>query len=278
MRAVERLAPRRASIGSTRVAIHAGAMPKATPVISETPKANSSTGMEGDALMGTPAKPRQRGECKMQNQARAGKCDRQTRRAAQQREQDAFGEGLPHEPRRSRPQRHAQRYLPPPLHAANEHEIGDVGADDEQHKSGNHHQDLQPVLIFLAHAGDAGASGAQEQGLLGKFRAIVGAHLAPVRAQPLLQLHSHFSLYGCGVRARLDAADQVQPVSVVLVQIGIGLHERFGVQRQKEIGRSVAQSVAKETRRSDSHHGKWLVIQIEDAADNGRIRSILLLP
>ena len=53
---------------------------------------------------------------------------------------------------------------------------------------------------------------------------------------------------------------------------------RFGVQRQKEIGWSVAQSVAKETRRSDSHHGKWLVIQIEDAADDGRIRSVPLLP
>ena len=32
----------------------------------------------------------------MQNQARACKCDRQTRRATEQREQDAFGEGLPH--------------------------------------------------------------------------------------------------------------------------------------------------------------------------------------
>ena len=70
----------------------------------------------------------------------------------------------------------------------------------------------------------------------------------------------------------LDAADQVQPVSVVLVEIGIGLDERFGVQRKKEIGRSAAQSVAKETRRSDSHDGKRLVIQIEDAADYGRIR------
>ena len=54
-RAVERLLPRSASIGSTRVAIHAGAMPKAIPAINETPKANSSTGMEGDASMGMPA-------------------------------------------------------------------------------------------------------------------------------------------------------------------------------------------------------------------------------
>jgi hypothetical protein len=57
VRAVERLVPRSASIGSTRVAIHAGAMPKATPVIKETAKAKSSTGIEGAASMGTPAMP-----------------------------------------------------------------------------------------------------------------------------------------------------------------------------------------------------------------------------
>lgn len=50
---VERLFPRRASIGFTRVVIHAGAMPNPMPVINETPKAKSRTGMEGDALMGT---------------------------------------------------------------------------------------------------------------------------------------------------------------------------------------------------------------------------------
>ena len=76
----------------------------------------------------------------------------------------------------------------------------------------------------------------------GKLRAIVGAHLTPVRAQPLLQLHAHFSFDGRGLRARLDAADQVQPVSVVLVQIGIALDQRLRIQRQKEIGRGAAQS------------------------------------
>src|SRR5205814_2254093 len=64
VRAVDRLAPRRASMGSTRVAIHAGAMPKATPVINETANANSSTGMEGDALMGMLAMPPTGGNAK----------------------------------------------------------------------------------------------------------------------------------------------------------------------------------------------------------------------
>ena len=64
MRAVERLAPRRASIGSTRVAIHAGATPKATAAINDTPKAKSNTGMEGDALIGIPVAPRADGNAK----------------------------------------------------------------------------------------------------------------------------------------------------------------------------------------------------------------------
>ena len=105
--------------------------------------------MEGDASMGTPAMPATEGNAKCRIRRVPANAIAKARRATKQREQDAFGEGLPHEPRRSRPQRHAQRGLPPPLHAANEHEIGDVGADDEQHKSGNHHQDLKPVLVLL---------------------------------------------------------------------------------------------------------------------------------
>src|SRR4051794_21211313 len=62
------------------------------------------------------------------------------------------------------------------------------------------------------------------------------------------------------------------------MQIGIGLHIRFSGKWQKEIGWTVAQTIAKETRRSNSHHGNRLCIKMEDAADYRRIRSILLLP
>src|SRR5256886_9533519 len=41
-------------------------------------------------------------ECEMENEPRARKGDRQTRNTTKQREQDAFGEGLPHDARRSR--------------------------------------------------------------------------------------------------------------------------------------------------------------------------------
>lgn len=71
------------------------------------------------------------GECKMQNKTCAPESRCETCGTAEKREQNAFCEGLPYKPRRLRPQRHAQRYLLTPLHAANQHEIGYVGADDE---------------------------------------------------------------------------------------------------------------------------------------------------
>ena len=45
----ERFAPRNASTGSTCEVIHAGAIPKTTPVNTEIPRVNSSTGPEGVA-------------------------------------------------------------------------------------------------------------------------------------------------------------------------------------------------------------------------------------
>ena len=42
--------------------------------------------------------------------------------------------------------------------------------------------------------------------------------------------------------------------------------------------RGLDKRIAEETGRSDANDGEWLVVQIERAADNGGIRSILLLP
>src|SRR5437763_16498612 len=99
-----------------------------------------------------------------------------------------------------------------------------------------------------------------------------------MRAEPLLQFYPHFRFDGRGPRAWRDAAYQFQPMLTILVQIGFALDVRFRVQRHKEIGWSAAQSVAKETRRSDSHYRKGLLIDIESAADHRQIRPISILP
>ena len=49
---VLRLAPRRASTGSVRVANHPGAVPKTTPVTNDNPNAKANTGGEGAVSIG----------------------------------------------------------------------------------------------------------------------------------------------------------------------------------------------------------------------------------
>jgi hypothetical protein len=167
----------------------------------------------------------------------------------------------------------------PALQAANHHEIGHVGTNDEQNKSRGHHQNLKPVLIVLAHAGNTGASGAEIESLLPEFCAIVRAHLTPVRAQPLLEFHPHFCLNETQVGSRPDAANQVQPMRIVFVHIRIrGVGQRLGIQRQKQIGRIIAQPVAEEIGRRDSHNCERFFVYIEDAADYGWIGSVPLPP
>src|SRR5689334_6862276 len=99
-----------------------------------------------------------------------------------------------------------------------------------------------------------------------------------MRAQPLLQFHPHFCLQRCRLHAGPDATDQAQPVVVGCIQVVIGLQKWFRAQWQKKIGWMVAQGISEEIRRSDSYHGKWLFIDLEDAADDGRTRSIPLPP
>ena len=94
-------------MGSARVAIHAGAMPKTTPVISDTANANSSTGTDGEALMGTLPCPAEVGKATCKITARAGESDGEASRPAHEREQDALDEWLPHQPGGARAQRHA---------------------------------------------------------------------------------------------------------------------------------------------------------------------------
>ncbi len=125
-------------------------MPKTTPVASEVRKANSSTGMEGDASMGMPADPGIAGNASWRiRRVPANAIAMPATPPARESNRLSMRGSLTTRDS-SRAQGHAQGYLAPPLHAAHEHEIGDVRADDQQHESGNTHQDQQPLLVLLA--------------------------------------------------------------------------------------------------------------------------------
>ncbi len=65
------------------------------------------------------------------------------------------------------------------------------------------------MLILFPHAGDACAARHQVKRLIGEGRAGIRIHLAPMSAQPLLQLDAHFSFDGGSLGARLNASNQI---------------------------------------------------------------------
>ena len=179
--------------------------------------------------------------------------------------------------RRLRAQRHAQRRLAPPLHAADQHQVGHIRADDQQYKSGHHHQDLEPVLVLFAHAGDTAAARPQVQRLLREdsarslpsSRPSASAAIASARPASLPPSVAGATPAGCG---RSNPASGCPVGSEVALEVAV----RRSAEERSRV--ECAQGVAEETRRSDSHDGKRLFVEVEDAADDGRIGPISLLP
>ena len=205
--------------------------------------------------------------------------NRQAGRATQQREDQAFGERLPHDAHGSRAQCHAEGSLLAALHAANQHQVRHVGANNQQNETGNHHQDFQPVFVIVPHAGDACAPGRKIQRLLSNVRAATRVHLALVRPNPLLQFHAHLGLDRQGHCTRTDSANQIQPCPVGLPDDGaFADQERFRCDRKKEIGRRTPQRIAKEAWGRHSNDCEGLTVHIENVADYGRVQPKLLLP
>ena len=74
-------------------------------------------------------------------------CERQPEGAADGGDEETFGEELPDDARTLRTERDAHGDLPLPRRCAREHEVGGVGAGDEQHHGdrGEQHQQQRPA-------------------------------------------------------------------------------------------------------------------------------------
>jgi len=75
------------------------------------------------------------------------------------------------------------------------------------------------MIVSFAHARDAGAARRKIQGVIGQIRPRVRVHVAPMRKEPLFQLHAHSGLDRRPLRARLHAPDQIQPREPLVMQI-----------------------------------------------------------
>ena len=146
--------PRSASIGSVRVANHAGAAPKSSPVSSARPVAKASTSGDGVVSIGRMVAPEKASDSSSRAAAIATISPAS---APPIDEHHAFdqrlGDDLP--PRGAHGQPH--RGLAAPRHRPGEQQVGDVGTGDQQHQRAHRQQDAQAAAVLLLHHADAGA-------------------------------------------------------------------------------------------------------------------------
>ena len=149
-----RPAPRSASIGSVRVANHAGAAPKTMPVSEREAERERQHQRRRTRVDRQERRPR---EGEREQQPRRADRDDQSGDAAGDREQDALDERLRHDLPARGADRQPQRGLPAPRHGAREQQVRDVRAGDEQHQPAHAEEDLQAASVLFLHDADAGA-------------------------------------------------------------------------------------------------------------------------
>ena len=143
-----RPAPRSASIGSVRVANHAGAAPKTMPVTSARPNANASTSGDGRVSIG-------------RNVAPANASASSSRAAPIATTRPAMPPATASSTlstsacvticRRDAPIASRTAVCPRRATRAREQQVGDVGAGDQQHQPADAEQDLQAASVLLLH-------------------------------------------------------------------------------------------------------------------------------
>ena len=127
---------------SLRAASHAGASPKIKPVENCDGRRKSKyTPVHGHIdLRLLPTVRHQLG-----NGIASQVPEQQPARAADRRQQQALGQQLAQDTRPPRSQRQPHAHLPLPLRAARQQQVGNVGAGQQQHKTGHRHQHIQAV-------------------------------------------------------------------------------------------------------------------------------------
>ena len=159
---VERFTPRRASAGCACDDIHAGAVPKTTPVSKRNEECEPNTGSEGLAWTGMFLRV---GKGKSQHHVRPGIGDGQSCGSSDQAEQHALGKDLANEPAACRSEGDAHSNIRAPRGAAREQQIGNVGACNEQNDRGENHEQAQARARLLLQPLNA-AAGRRENHVL----------------------------------------------------------------------------------------------------------------
>ena len=113
-----------------------------------------------------------------------------------------------------RAQGHSYRRLCAIFQAPRQHQVGQIAARHQQHTGRRHQQQLQPVLILIAHSRDAGIAWRQVQGVLLPELLLSRLHIGHVAGQPGVELHSELGFELGRADARAHPAQQVEKVAI----------------------------------------------------------------
>jgi len=190
--------------------------------------------------------------------------EHQSQQAAQGREQDRFGEELPHHAQAARAQTEAQRHFAAAPRRARQQQVGDVGAGNRQEQADHRHQHVKRLGILTPQEVEPARAFLQEESrqvrplLVGRGGGLdeipedgSDGGLALLHGHAGLQPPHHFDPVAIGI-ARFDGfVRQVRP------------HGQVDILRPGGID-------AKELRRRDAGHDERRVVDQDGLPDRSR--------
>ena len=259
---------RSTAVMSTRRARNAGTKPKNTPAASEAAIENAHTrqSIEISLTRGTLSGSRPDERVPRRGDDRHAEC------AADHREDDAFREELPDEPRRASAECLTDRHLSTARRRSREQQIGDVRAPDEQHQTDAAEQKQQRSTDI---AGDT----------VGEWK---HAHVPVARRRvvrgilPSQRLHEHIDAalrVGDGDAGR-EPTDRARKESRARLDRGLVERRAAKPERRPDLGSALFARVARRLKASRHHADDAIRIGIElhDPADDSGIGAEHSLP
>ena len=218
------------------------------------------------------------GKGERQQRVRSEIGDGEAEQAAHAREKNAFRKKLAHNTAALRAERGADGKLRAAAHAAHQQQVGDIGAGDEKDQRGDPLQQLQVVLVTVLHVLDTAAAGSEHDMGAGKnlLGALIGKCLE--RRKLLLEQRAGLGLEGGQRGSRLDATDDVGPLSVGIGEVGCADDRIHRIHGKEVLGRIGIDAVPVKSLGRNTNDGGRLGIDVKRASHHARIACIILLP
>ena len=268
-----------AAPGATWVARNAGASPNSTHVRSASalvkPSTRQSVLQVHEQAIGVGGEERDEARAQPVREHRA-------RRGAGHGQQHALRHQLPHDASARRADGQPHRDLALARGGAGEHQVGQVGAGDEQHQRGHAEQDPQRLLVVAAEAGEPRLRRAAPRACWRRyFFTVSGCQLGETVSSKIAgEIAASCALACSSVAPVVQPPEGAQQPPVGALQRARPGRGRTGDARTAaRPRRSCARPRSRGSRRrSRPRPGRSMAVQAQRAADGGRVAAQLALP